>query len=36
MIMDKAKRKKLEQGGWRVGSGDEFLDLTNEEKVSWR
>ena len=29
--MDQQKRKKLEAKGWRVGSADDFLDLTQEE-----
>lgn len=29
--MNKAKRKKLEQRGWKVGSAPEFLGLTTEE-----
>ena len=29
--MNKAKRKKLEQRGWKVGSTSEFLRLTTEE-----
>ena len=29
--MNKAKRKKLEQRGWKVGSTSEFLGLTTEE-----
>lgn len=29
--MNKAKRKKLEQRGWKVGSASEFLGLTAEE-----
>jgi DNA-binding XRE family transcriptional regulator len=29
--MDQRKRKKLEVGGWSVGSADDFLDLTPEE-----
>lgn len=28
--MNKAKRKKLEQRGWKVGSTSEFLRLTTE------
>lgn len=27
------KRKKLEAGGWKIGSVDEFLDLTPEESA---
>lgn len=29
--MDKAKRKKLEQAGWTVGSTAEFLELSADE-----
>ncbi|MCK4546974.1 MAG: XRE family transcriptional regulator [Candidatus Eisenbacteria sp.] len=29
--MKTAKRKKLEKKGWKVGSTDEFLDLSPEE-----
>lgn len=29
--MQKAKRNRLEQAGWRVGSAAEFLDLATEE-----
>lgn len=29
--MDKTKRKRLEAAGWRVGSAEEFLGLTEEE-----
>jgi ribosome-binding protein aMBF1 (putative translation factor) len=29
--MRATKRKKLEQRGWKVGSADEFLDLTADE-----
>src|SRR3990167_9522010 len=29
--MNKAKRKKLERRGWKVGSASEFLGLTAEE-----
>ena len=29
--MQKAKRKKLEAAGWKVGSADEFLGLDQEE-----
>ena len=29
--MDSAKRKRLEQGGWRVGSPRDLLGLTEEE-----
>lgn len=29
--MDKAKRKRLENSGWKVGSAEEFLKLTSAE-----
>ena len=29
--MDEKKRQKLEQAGWRVGSIEEFLELSPEE-----
>ena len=31
--MNKDKRKKLEAKGWKVGSADEFLNLTPEESA---
>mgnify|MGYP001120890165 CR=1 FL=1 len=31
--MDKAKRKRLETKGWRVGTAAEFLGLTPEESA---
>jgi DNA-binding XRE family transcriptional regulator len=31
--MRATKRKKLEQQGWKVGSADEFLDLTPDESA---
>jgi len=31
MTMNKAKRKKLEQRGWKLGSTSEFLGLTTEQ-----
>lgn len=31
--MNNAKKKKLESAGWRVGSTDEFLELTPEENA---
>jgi len=31
--MDKAKRKRLETKGWRVGTAAEFLELTPEESA---
>ncbi len=31
--MDTAKRRKLEEAGWRVGAADEFLGLTPEESA---
>jgi ribosome-binding protein aMBF1 (putative translation factor) len=33
MIMDKAKRKRLEASGWKVGTTREFLDLTPEDEA---
>ena len=29
--MDEKKRQKLDQGGWKVGSTEEFLELSPEE-----
>ena len=29
--MDTARRKKLEEAGWQVGSAADFLELTDEE-----
>ena len=29
--MDAAKRKRLEKAGWKVGTAQEFLDLSPEE-----
>ncbi|MFA6146996.1 MAG: helix-turn-helix transcriptional regulator [bacterium] len=29
--MEKAKKERLQKKGWKVGSADEFLDLTPEE-----
>lgn len=31
--MDRRKRHKLEQGGWRVGSAKDFLQLSPEEAL---
>jgi hypothetical protein len=31
--MNSEKRKRLEAAGWKVGSVDEFLDLTPEESA---
>jgi len=31
--MDKAKRKRLEASGWKVGTTREFLDLTPEDEA---
>ena len=31
--MKKAKRARLEAGGWRVGTAAEFLELTQEESA---
>jgi len=30
-IMKKSKKEKLEANGWKVGSADDFLDLSKEE-----
>jgi predicted XRE-type DNA-binding protein len=30
-MMDPEKKKRLERKGWKVGSADEFLDLTPQE-----
>jgi predicted XRE-type DNA-binding protein len=30
-IMDEKKRRQLEQAGWKVGSAEEFLELSPEE-----
>jgi len=32
-MMQLSKRKKLEDTGWKVGTADEFLELTPEESV---
>jgi hypothetical protein len=32
-MMRKSKQKKLEENGWRIGSADEFLDLSSEESA---
>jgi DNA-binding XRE family transcriptional regulator len=32
-MMRNSKKKRLEHKGWRVGSADEFLDLTPEESA---
>jgi predicted XRE-type DNA-binding protein len=29
--MDKAKKKRLEEAGWAIGSAADFLDLTGDE-----
>ncbi len=29
--MDRAKRKRLEEAGWRVGDADDFLELSPQE-----
>ena len=29
--MRKSKKKRLEENGWRIGSAEEFLDLSSEE-----
>ena len=31
--MDRTKKKKLESGGWRVGSAAEFLGLSEDESA---
>ena len=31
--MKTGKRKRLEQAGWRVGSAEEFLELSKEEQA---
>lgn len=31
MAMDEEKKKRLEEKGWKVGTVEEFLDLTKEE-----
>lgn len=31
--MNKTKQKRLERRGWKIGSVDEFLDLTPEESA---
>ena len=31
--MKAAKRRRLEQSGWRVGSAEDFLGLNNEEQT---
>ena len=31
--MKMEKQKKLEKAGWKIGSADEFLDLTPEESA---
>jgi len=31
--MKAAKRKRLEQAGWRVGSAEDFLELSKEEQT---
>lgn len=32
-MMHAAKRKKLEASGWKIGSAEEFLELTPEESA---
>jgi predicted metal-binding transcription factor (methanogenesis marker protein 9) len=32
-IMDKAKRKRLESAGWKVGTANDFLNLSSEESA---
>jgi hypothetical protein len=29
--MNKIKKRKLERNGWKVGSAEQFLELTDEE-----
>ena len=31
--MDKAKRKRLESAGWKIGTVKDFLDLSSEESA---
>ena len=31
--MNKAKQKRLEKQGWKVGSADEFLELNHQESA---
>ena len=31
--MDKAKRKRLESAGWKVGTANDFLNLSSEESA---
>ena len=31
--MDKAKRKRLESAGWKVGTANDFLKLSSEESA---
>ena len=31
--MRKGKRNRLEEKGWKIGSADEFLELTSEESA---
>lgn len=31
--MEKAKKERLEQAGWKVGGAEEFLDLSAEESA---
>lgn len=33
MTMDNKKRTNLEKRGWKIGSADEFLNLSNEESA---
>jgi hypothetical protein len=32
-MMRKSKKQRLEDKGWKIGSADEFLDLTPEESA---
>ncbi len=34
--MDATKRKKLEAAGWRVGSAADFLDLSEEDALTFK
>ena len=31
--MDKAKRKRLESAGWKIGTANDFLNLSSEESA---
>jgi ribosome-binding protein aMBF1 (putative translation factor) len=32
-MMRKSKKKRLEETGWKIGSADEFLELSSEESA---